>query len=141
MRIILILILSSLLFLSASLNCSAVDVVVIANMSVSANEIDSKTIQRIFYGKKSRWADDTKIVPVMLQSGETHTEFVENILKKSVTKFITYWKQALFTGKGIPPKSFDEESDLVRYVSETPGAIGFVSSSADLKDVKQISVR
>lgn len=141
MRIILILLFAVMILFSFQQTALAVDVVIIANENVIVDEVDYRTIQRIFYGKKSRWPDDTKIIPVMLHSGETHTLFVEEVLKKSVTKFIIYWKQALFTGKGIPPKSFDNENELVRYVAETSGAIGFVSSGARLKDVKRIIIK
>ena len=36
-------------------------------------------------------------------------------------------KQAVFTGRGIPPQGFDDEAELAAYVAATPGAVGYVA--------------
>jgi hypothetical protein len=46
----------------------------------------------------------------------------------------------VFTGKGIPPKSFASETDLVDFVASTPGSVGFVSSSANVSSVKKLEL-
>jgi hypothetical protein len=46
----------------------------------------------------------------------------------------------VFTGKGIPPKSFDTEAELVDFVKTTPGAVGYVSPRTDVTGVKILAV-
>ena len=47
----------------------------------------------------------------------------------------------VFNGMGRMPKSFKNEADVISYVSETEGAIGFVSpKGADAAGVKIITV-
>lgn len=114
----------------------AAELVIIANPEILESAIDDKDVQRIFLGKKTRWEDDTTIVPVMLKSGPPHDEFIERYVDRSVQRFVTYWRQMVFTGKGVPPKLFGSETDLVDFVAATPGAVGCASAAADVSGVK-----
>ena len=110
----------------------------IAHPDVPDVECSEKNAQRIYLGKKTRWEGGLRIVPVMLRDGDVHEAFVEELLGRSVAKFEIYWKQAVFTGKGIPPQSFDDEGELMAYVAATPGAVGYVSRGARLRGVKEL---
>ncbi len=124
MKILLI----ALLLLTAS-GAARAEVLVVVHPDVSEAEIEERTLERIFLGKKTRWDDETPIVPVMLKDGPLHEEFVEEMLDRPVARFVTYWKQAVFTGRGVPPRSFETEDELLFYVSRTPGAVGYASSA------------
>ena len=113
-------------------------VMLIVHSDVPDNECSEKSAERIYLGKKTRWQGGATIVPVMLREGDVHEEFVEGILDRSVAKFEIYWKQAVFTGKGIPPKAFDSERELMDYVSVTPGAVGYVKRGTPLRGVKEL---
>ncbi len=119
---------------------AAADLVIIANPDVAETAIDSRDLQRIYLGKQTQWRDDTSIVPVMLKSGPMHEAFIEVYIDRSVQRFVTYWRQMVFTGKGVPPKSFVQESELVEYVASTPGSVGFASAAANVSGVKVLSL-
>ena len=121
--------------------CFAENAVVVVNNDVPDSSLNAESLQRIYLGKKTRWSGGKKIVPVMLKSGSVHEAFVEELLKKAVSKFNTYWKQAVFTGKGIPPKTFENEKDLLEYIAETPGAIGYISARTKVSGVKIILIK
>ncbi len=112
------------------------DVLVVAHPDVPATELDEQTLQRIYLGKKTRWGGGLDVVPVMLKGGLAHQEFVEGVLDRTVARFVTFWKQALFTGRGVPPRSFATEKELLFYVSQTPGAVGYVSADTATPGVK-----
>lgn len=114
--------------------------VVIANASVSDASLSQSDIQKIYLGKKSSWSDGSKIIPVTLAEGDTHEAFCNSLVKKSASQFSTFWKQAIFTGKGTPPRSFTTEAELVAYVGSTAGAIGYVSSGTNTGSSKVIQV-
>jgi ABC-type phosphate transport system substrate-binding protein len=118
----------------------AEDLVVIANPGLDENALESKELLRIYLGKQTQWKDDTSIVPVMMKSGPLYDEFIERYLDRSVQRFVTYWRQMVFTGKGVPPKSFAVETELVEYVARTPGSVGFTSATADVSGVKILSL-
>ncbi len=114
--------------------------VIIANPDFTGSAIEQRELQRIYLGKKTQWEDNTSIVPVMLKSGPLHDEFIEGYVDRSVQRFVTYWRQMVFTGKGIPPKSFASESDLVDFVARTPGSVGYVSTSVNVSSVKKLEL-
>ena len=115
--------------------------IVIVNKSVSENVMDEDTLKRIYLGKKTTWGNGERIVPVMLKEGPVHREFVENVLNKSITQFILYWKQMIFTGKGLPPKSFGSEADVVDFVSGVPGGIGYIDSETTHEGVRVVNTK
>ncbi len=114
--------------------------VVIANPGISLESIESKDLQRIYLGKKTMWDDGTSIVTVMPKQGNVHDRFIEDYLDRSVQRFATYWRQMVFTGKGVPPRSFVQETDLISFVASTPGSLGFASDDADMSGVKVLTV-
>ncbi|MEW6709388.1 MAG: hypothetical protein AB1403_06130 [Candidatus Riflebacteria bacterium] len=120
---------------------NADDVIVIVNNSVAQTEISAKDLSNIFLGKKKSWDGGQKAVPVTLESGPTHENFMKTYLKKSASQFSTFWKQAIFTGQGIPPKSVNSENDVVKFVSENEGAVGYILSSTPHDNVKTIAVK
>ena len=72
----------------------------------------------------------------MLKDGDVYNTFIKEVVKKTSSQFTTFWKRAIFTGKGTPPKDFGDDATLVKFVAETPGAIGFVSAAAAKDGVK-----
>jgi ABC-type phosphate transport system substrate-binding protein len=122
--------------------CGAVmaDQLVIVNKGVSVDSMDAKTLQKIYMGKKTKWDNGDKIVPITLNEGSVHDDFLKNIVKKSSTQFLTYWKQMIFTGKGIPPKSVPSDADVVSFVSGTAGAIGYIDSATPHNAVSVVTV-
>lgn len=129
-----------LLLLLAGL-AAAQEVVVVAHPDLAVDDVDEATLRRIFLGKKTRWGDGTPVVPVMLKEGRAHAWFVEERLGRTVPKFVTYWKQAVFTGRGVPPRAFDSEDELLFYVSRTPGAVGYARRAGAADGVKVLDVR
>ena len=119
---------------------TADDLVIIGNPNLPAPSLEAKELQRIYMGKQTRWGNDLTIVPVMLKSGAVHDSFVESYLGRSVHRFVTYWRQMVFTGKGMPPRSFANESELVAFVANTPGSVGYASAQANVQSVKVIQI-
>lgn len=128
------------LFLLAS-GPSLAGVLIIANPDVREGSMEENEIERIYLGKMTRWSDDSLIVPVMLKKGEIHEEFLDQYLDRTSHRFVSYWRQMVFTGKGIPPKSFTSEAELVAFVAATPGAVGYVSDSGAAPGIQILSIR
>jgi len=133
---------ASLLFLllACAGTASAQPAVVVAHPELAESDVDEPTLRRIYLGKKTRWNDGTPVVPVMLTDGPVHDWFVEERVGRSVPKFVTFWKQSVFTGRGMPPRAFASEDELLFFVARTPGAIGYVSRDAAADGVKVLDV-
>jgi ABC-type phosphate transport system substrate-binding protein len=115
-------------------NVRAQDVVVVANPGVQIAEITSSELRDIFIGSHSTFRDHSRAVPVLLKGGPVHEVFLHKHVSETPESFRELWRKAVFTGQGIPPREFNSEAALIQYVSETPGAIGYVSRvTSDVK--------
>ncbi len=116
------------------------DILLIANSSVKETSITKGDVKRAFLGKKKRWTDKQKIKAVTLKGGAIHKEFVKNYVNKTPSSFSSFWKRAIVTGTGIPPKSFDAELDIVKYIEDTKGGVGYISPDTPHDGVKVLAI-
>lgn len=113
---------------------------IIAHPEVGVDAVDARFVERVYLGKRSRWPDGATVVPAMLKSGPVQERFVEAYLDRSLSRFVNYWRQAVFTGKGVPPQAFAREADLAAFVAATPGAMGFWSGRTPPNGVKILTI-
>ncbi len=119
----------------------AADYKLIVHSGVGVTTLNAAAVEKIFLGKKSKWDDGTKIVPVTLaKDSAIHKAFVAEVVKKAEPKFTSFWQQALFTGKGTPPKSFGSEAELVKFVASTKGAVGYVAAGTAVDGAKEVKI-
>ncbi|MCP4353829.1 MAG: hypothetical protein GY795_50930 [Desulfobacterales bacterium] len=104
------------------------DIIIIANKNVPENTLTRKEIKEIFLGKRVQWSDHSKIHVITLKDAGIHKTFLKQYLNKSRSKWKSYWKRMVFTGRGIPPKTIISEAEAIAYVAETKGAVGYISS-------------
>jgi ABC-type phosphate transport system substrate-binding protein len=130
-----------ILFSFAEPTKSAAKGIIIAHPSVRESTLDEHTVRDIFLGKITKWKNGKRIIVRVLRSGPVHDEFLKRKVGKNARQFSTYWKKAVFTGTGMPHKSFASEADMVKFVSSTPGAIGYIDSATLHPECKVISIR
>ena len=130
------------LVLVAALSAPAggADVQVIAHRDIAATELSAAELKDIFLGNKTA-IGGTAVEPVFEESGAAHQAFLRIYLGKSESALRNHFKTLVFTGKGAQPKAFGSDAEVVRYVTRTKGAIGYVSSGADVDGVKKLQVR
>jgi len=135
----------SFLFFWLFLACGvakAQDVVIVANKSVKASDVNSDEIKDVFDGDKSALKDGSHVTPVTLKGGPVHEAFLKKYEGKGDAAYRAAWRSLVFTGQGSMPKTFDTEAALVDYVAATPGAIGYVSAGAATHEgVKILAVK
>lgn len=138
-RFIPILVLTGLALLAG--NVVHAQVVVIANASVSADSISRVELRNVFTGASTKLKDGSHVKPVLLKEGPTHTEFVTTDLSMSVASLLVIWRGLVFSGQGAMPRTAQDESAMVAYVAQTPGAIGYVNRTTPHGGVRELSVR
>ncbi len=131
----------SFMLLAISVASFASDYVLIANRKVTVSSISRQEAKAIFTGDTTRWDDGKPIQIVILQGGDASRSFLQNVVGKTPSQFDTYWKRLIFTGKAGAPKSFDDPASVVRHVSGTAGAVGFVGAGEATGQVKIISIK
>jgi ABC-type phosphate transport system substrate-binding protein len=118
--------------------------VVIVNPGNPITRLSQSQLSRIYLGKLQGWEIRGKIEPVValdLQSGSPiRDRFVQDVLRKSPSEAEAYWRQEIYAGRSFPPLE-QTEAEALQQVRSAIGGIAYVSSAADLKGVKVVSVR
>lgn len=82
----------------------------------------------IFLRKKLYWAGSKRIRPVNLSTDQPiRRQFSQRILGSLPESQAEYWNVLYFHGTS-PPHVVNSEEAMLRFVAETPGAIGYVSA-------------
>ncbi|MDY0359978.1 MAG: hypothetical protein RBR08_00840 [Desulforegulaceae bacterium] len=123
----------------ASVSFGAADILVIANKGVSSSSLSKDELKRIYLGKLSRWENGDKVNFCLVKS-DLMEDFCQQYIGQSAMNYLKHWKKLVFTGKGSMPPFYDKDEDVIQFVAETKGAVGFVSSGSNTDSVKVITV-
>ena len=112
-------------------------VAVIAHKDVPVESIAKDTLLDFYTRDVLSWpSSDLEIVVCDLrQKGVVKDDFYE-FLGKSSSRMKSLWLKRKLAGEGEPPEFFQTEEALLEYVTNTPGAIGFVHPSRVTSSVK-----
>jgi hypothetical protein len=118
---------------------STTEYVMIVNSNNTIGEM-SKDECKLYYLKKvkKRWPGINKnIKPSKLKiTNATQKFFYYNVLLMTEQDVEYYFSQKQYSSAELPPAAFDSESEIVQYVSNEIGAIGFVKESSIGSDMK-----
>lgn len=115
---------------------------VVVHPSVPVTSLDRAFVADVFLKKRTRWSDDELIRPVDLRGNSvTRKRFSEDVLKRSVDAVRAYWQQRIFSGRDTPPPELHSEEAVVRFVSQYPGAIGYVSPELKTDGARVVTLR
>lgn len=114
---------------------------VVVNATNPTSKLSRQEVAAFFLKKVDKWSSGAAAVPVDLAEGAPARDaFTRQVLGKSLATVRAYWNQMVFSGRNVPPPEKPTDADVVAYVKATPGAIGYVSAGADIKDVKVVVV-
>ena len=117
------------------------DFQVIINPENPASRASRDEISEMFLKKTRRWSDGKEVLPINLESqAGARASFSETIHGRSVANIESYWQQQIFSGRAKPPLVVAGDEQMMAEVSRSPGAIGYVSATAQLSGVKKLSV-
>ena len=118
-----------------------VSFLVIAHPEVSIEAISKKQVSRLLLKEVSKWDNGQKAQPVDLDSGSSVRDaFSRAVHGRSVSSIKNFWLRQIFAGNGEPPPEVRDDNAAVSFVRANPGGIGYVSSRANLRGVKVLSV-
>jgi ABC-type phosphate transport system substrate-binding protein len=110
------------------------DFKVIVNSANSDTVLTRDMISKIFLKKIKRWeTSEEKIMPVdLVDDSSIRESFSEIILDKKISSVKAYWQKQIFSGRGVPPPEKKNDKEVLEYVDENEGAIGYVSQNAKI---------
>ena len=115
---------------------------VIVNADNPVGSLDKRTLANIFLKKITQWPDGQVIYPADLEaSQEVRKRFSHDVVGRSVDAVKSYWQQAIFSGRDVPPVEFANSAEIIKYILAHKGAIAYISASEPADNVKTITVR
>ena len=116
------------------------DYVVVANKGTEVKQLPKQEMKEILLGIRSNWADGTLVRLVVQGEGAVHEHVLKDFMRMTPYQYDRYWKRLVFSGNGVMPETLRNDQEVLAYVSRTPGAIGYVSSSTSLSQVKVVPI-
>ncbi|HSN16206.1 MAG TPA: hypothetical protein VLT61_16355 [Anaeromyxobacteraceae bacterium] len=120
---------------------AAADYVVVVHASVPVTSLSRSEASRLFLRSSTLWPNGEHVKPVDLSKGSAaRLAFTREVRGRSPGAIEQYWTQAVFSGRAIPPPEKRNDAEVLAYVRENPGAIGYVSAGAATDGVKRVAI-
>jgi len=130
----------SLCFLMSTQRIHAVHspINVIANKSVTIDNLGKSDVRRIFKGKILEWDDGNKIKVILFTKNPVHKIFCKYYLKNSPVQLKNSLKNMIITGQimGNHVKRFNDAKEVIQFINQNPNSISYLPSdqTADLPE-------
>lgn len=115
---------------------------VIVNARVSVSSLSEKDVSKIFLKKTTAWPSGLKITAVNLGVDHpTREAFSQRIHGKGAHPIERRWETLIFSGMGVPPLKLSTEAEVLAFIGNNAGAIGYVAADTRLPDeVKALEI-
>jgi ABC-type phosphate transport system substrate-binding protein len=113
---------------------------VIANKTVSVTKISREELRPIFQTKKDSWPDGSPARSFNLpESNAVRQEFDAAVLGLDPDRVARYWIDRKIRGGERPPQTAPSSALMVKLVSKTSGAVGYIEAAALDTSVKVVA--
>lgn len=120
------LLLSSCLLVQTASSAAEEQIAIIMSATTSSEVLKKDDLVLLYQRKKLFWPDGIKAQPVNFPANHPLRQaFSQAVLNRSPEELEKYWNDLYFHGIS-PPYVLASEEAILRFVSETPGAIGYV---------------
>jgi hypothetical protein len=121
--------------LGTEATAAAEGIKIITHGSNAVQSLTAKQVSAFLLKDVTRWSDGTRAVPADLApSSEVRKAFTTAIHRREVRAIQYLWNQRVFSGTSTPPLELASEAEMVRFVADTPGAIGYVANDTALPE-------
>lgn len=113
---------------------------IVVNPSNPVSALSKTQVSKLFL-EKTTWDDGGAVSPVdLLPTSPIRDGFSREVLGVSVPAAIERIRDVAKAAGGNPPPAVASDREVLAYVRLKPGAIGYVSLSADISGVKVVAV-
>ena len=123
---------------SAADDCLAI----VVNRSNPVENLSFAELRKVFKGEQSHWSNGRRVTVVMLESGKTERQAVlSQIYQMDDKDYNSYFLHNIFTGEvHAAPVALASSADVLKYVLNVQGAIGYVRTMDADESVKIVRV-
>jgi ABC-type phosphate transport system substrate-binding protein len=94
-----------------------------------ARRLSKEQTRAIYLKQKLFWDDGKPIIPVNREAGsEARERFSERVFGQGSRRLAAYWNQRYFEAGEFPPATLASDEAIVRFVTENPNAVGYVTT-------------
>jgi ABC-type phosphate transport system substrate-binding protein len=115
-------------------------IAVISNKYAKTGSIDQSRLLDIYTLNSQQWDDGYRIRVMDFKGNKPIKIAFYNYMGIKPSEMQKIWLRKQFSGKAIPPTTFNSEEDILDKVASTPGAIGYISADKVNEDVKVLMV-
>lgn len=102
------------------------DLVIVANMDGDKLNLQKGEVINLFMGG----ANELNLYPVSLKpNSQPRVIFNTKVIGLTESRIQSYWSQMRFSGRAKPPREFESVDELLVYLAENKGAVGYMPSS------------
>jgi len=115
---------------------------ILVNRSNPVENLSFAELRKVFLGEQNHWSDGRRITLVMLESGKAERQVVLSLIYKMEDKdFNAYFLHHVFTGDvHAAPTTLTTPTEVLKFVSNVQGAIGYLRTAAVDESVKIVRV-
>ena len=112
------------------LQAQALKVKVVVHKDNPATVLSKKEVSNLFLKKTTSWSNGTKVVAIdLVDSAALRQKFSKEIHGRKVSSIKAYWQKEIFSGRNVPPAEKRTEREVMQFVQNNPGAVGYISAS------------
>ena len=117
-------------------------VAIVVNRSNPVENLSFAELRKVFRGEQSHWSNGRRVTIVMLESGKTERQAVlSQIYQMDDKDYTNYFLHNMFTGEiHAAPVALASSADVLKYVLNVQGAIGYVRTMDADESVKIVRV-
>jgi ABC-type phosphate transport system substrate-binding protein len=103
---------------------------VVAIVNKANTSADKAMIGKLYTIEAKSWSDGTPAKLYDLPTEAEREAFCQAYTGKSAGAIKATWAQAVFSGRGVPPKVLDSDADVKAEVAKDKNAVGYVNESS-----------
>ena len=112
---------------------------IVVNRSNPVESLSFTELRKIFLGDQNHWSNGRRVTVLMLEPGKVERQVaLTQIYQMDEKDFNKYFLHSMFTGEvHTAPKALATSSEVLKFVFNVPGAIGYLKAS-DVDDSVKI---
>jgi ABC-type phosphate transport system substrate-binding protein len=114
---------------------------VIVNAENPTTTLSKREVSNLFLKKARTWQHGERVAPVdQPVASPLRDLFSKAIIGRSAAAVRNHWAQSIFSGKDSGPPELADDEEIIAFVADNPGAIGYVASTITARGVKVVVV-
>lgn len=115
---------------------------IVVHPSNPVSSITKSELSEYLLKRKLTWPDGKPVVPVdQPDKSPVRAVVLRDVFGRSASAIKNHWQQQIFSGRAIPPVERASDQQVVAFVQASPGAIGYVSESANVGTLTVVAIR